>query len=411
MIRACSADHSPALLFGEALCHFATFITFNSSSDTIFATGILIYLCIQMQKPFKKRPAAKASTYLARALPIFSPRECRWCHDGDHSDWDCSICSKGDKSRRSNPLLCERCQDWDDLVHAVCCKDAEYADLDPIAFRDHHLDVEVDEHAASSLRKRLSFHRNSRSLTYRPLSFLSRKCIVCRFVVDTLAEHHIQGNEVQVAIWRPFPRAVTRPRRYKPQGAAVACEDELCILPLCLSTPCPKGGKARYEHLALEMRLVYRDNGRGLQGVIPWDTRFFDADMLITWLKDCREHHGDQCNAITASAELPPLFRVIDTTLNCLIQPKHPITYAALSYQWRTATAFEDRDLMLSQDSAAELELPSSLKATRLPEVIVDAMQTCRDIGQRYLWVDRLCVVQDDDVLNQPQFEAMDVRY
>ena len=33
----------------------------------------------------------------------------------------------------------------------------------------------------------------------------------------------------------------------------------------------------------------------------------------------------------------------------------------------------------------------------KIPQVIKDAMQFVRNIGERYLWVDSLCIVQDDE--------------
>ncbi|TGJ84904.1 hypothetical protein E0Z10_g3880 [Xylaria hypoxylon] len=44
-------------------------------------------------------------------------------------------------------------------------------------------------------------------------------------------------------------------------------------------------------------------------------------------------------------------------------------------------------------------------------EVVADAIHLCVEIGQRYLWVDRFCIVQDDLELKAEQIEAMGVIY
>jgi Heterokaryon incompatibility protein (HET) len=52
------------------------------------------------------------------------------------------------------------------------------------------------------------------------------------------------------------------------------------------------------------------------------------------------------------------------------------------------------------RDNVEKLEEPGALKLPefydKIPWTIQDAIQTVRDIGLRYLWVDSLCIVQDD---------------
>ena len=42
-----------------------------------------------------------------------------------------------------------------------------------------------------------------------------------------------------------------------------------------------------------------------------------------------------------------------------------------------------------------------------IPRIISDAIQLVKDVGQRYLWVDSLCIVQDDDDDKQQQLPSM----
>ncbi|KAF6816028.1 hypothetical protein CPLU01_13987 [Colletotrichum plurivorum] len=57
------------------------------------------------------------------------------------------------------------------------------------------------------------------------------------------------------------------------------------------------------------------------------------------------------------------------------------------------------------------MEKPGGLDRDTLPEVIVDAIQLCAELGQRYLWIDRLCIVQDDMDTKGEQLDAMGVIY
>ncbi|PVH99923.1 HET-domain-containing protein [Periconia macrospinosa] len=74
--------------------------------------------------------------------------------------------------------------------------------------------------------------------------------------------------------------------------------------------------------------------------------------------------------------------------------------YAALSYCWGsgvqqlTTTTSNFRNHMLG--------LPNSL-----PQTILDAVEVCRKIGIRYLWVDALCIIQDNESDKSDQIANM----
>ncbi|KZL73950.1 HET domain-containing protein [Colletotrichum tofieldiae] len=55
---------------------------------------------------------------------------------------------------------------------------------------------------------------------------------------------------------------------------------------------------------------------------------------------------------------------------------------------------------------------PSRLPVTTaLPEVVLDAMQLCRDINERYLWVDCLCIMEDNEEVKMLQINGMNAIY
>lgn len=85
--------------------------------------------------------------------------------------------------------------------------------------------------------------------------------------------------------------------------------------------------------------------------------------------------------------------RVIDTADNCLTMIPWSGTYLSLSYVW---PQFDT--LRLLQSNSTELHRNGALTSLqhRLPKVIRDAMSVVRDVGERYLWVDALCITQDD---------------
>ncbi|KAF2036394.1 hypothetical protein EK21DRAFT_47841, partial [Setomelanomma holmii] len=73
--------------------------------------------------------------------------------------------------------------------------------------------------------------------------------------------------------------------------------------------------------------------------------------------------------------------------------------YVALSYVWGGAIPFKLRrsDITFSPDAERVFQnLSAHLDRRELPQTIKDAMFVVQAIGGKYLWVDCLCIVQDD---------------
>lgn len=100
--------------------------------------------------------------------------------------------------------------------------------------------------------------------------------------------------------------------------------------------------------------------------------------------------------------------RVIDTADNCLTMIPWSGTYLSLSYVW---PRFDT--LRLLQSNSTELHRNGALTSLqhRLPKVIRDAMSVVHDVGERYLWVDALCITQDDPSEKSQLINAMDKVY
>ncbi|PSN62948.1 hypothetical protein BS50DRAFT_455258, partial [Corynespora cassiicola Philippines] len=78
--------------------------------------------------------------------------------------------------------------------------------------------------------------------------------------------------------------------------------------------------------------------------------------------------------------------------------------YLALSYVWGSA-----KTIQTTKTNIGALEKQNSLimHAGSLPRTIRDAMTFVKRLGQRYLWVDSLCIVQDDGVEKHSQIAMM----
>jgi hypothetical protein len=107
-------------------------------------------------------------------------------------------------------------------------------------------------------------------------------------------------------------------------------------------------------------------------------------------------------------ADLLPSLYFIDVRDNCLKALRKPERYVALSYVWGKSNC-----LRTVKDNLGERLKPGSLQNTDapLPAVIADAITLTRDIQERYLWVDSLCIVQDDDESKQKAIDKMNIVY
>ncbi|KAK0664608.1 heterokaryon incompatibility protein-domain-containing protein [Cercophora samala] len=98
--------------------------------------------------------------------------------------------------------------------------------------------------------------------------------------------------------------------------------------------------------------------------------------LVRGWLDDCKEKHGNACRSRTSDDVVERGFRVIDCEADppkVEVQP-WGVPYAALSYVWGTSSADQ----------------------VEWPKTVLDAVSATKDIGLRYLWVDRLCINQAD---------------
>ncbi|PLB39993.1 HET domain-containing protein [Aspergillus candidus] len=114
-------------------------------------------------------------------------------------------------------------------------------------------------------------------------------------------------------------------------------------------------------------------------------------DKVSRWLEQCRLKKRYMCRQEILDPQ-PPGFRLIDTLKKCVLRAPPRCQYAALSYVWGGGSG---PDLEATADNIATLEQEGSLLQS-LPQTIEDAIIACAKLGVRYLWVDRLCILQDE---------------
>lgn len=121
-----------------------------------------------------------------------------------------------------------------------------------------------------------------------------------------------------------------------------------------------------------------------------------DLAVCREWLRDCESNHLEDCVSpglgLEVIAQLPAEMRVIDVVEGCIIPAPSNCRYVALSYVWGQV-----QTLSLRSETVKNLENPGALWEHRstIPKTISDAIQVTQRLGERYLWIDSLCIIQD----------------
>lgn len=140
--------------------------------------------------------------------------------------------------------------------------------------------------------------------------------------------------------------------------------------------------------------------------------RQVDFELLKNWLRCCQEWHRDSCDKPIfeiKEVKMPPYFKVIDVYKQCIVDVPPHSRYLALSYVWGSV-----KPLSAITSNILDLQQPGSLIAysNNIPTTIKDAIDLVTRLGERYLWVDSLCIVQDDDPdTKQAMISVMDFVY
>ncbi|KAF5633851.1 heterokaryon incompatibility (HET) domain protein [Fusarium tjaetaba] len=158
----------------------------------------------------------------------------------------------------------------------------------------------------------------------------------------------------------------------------------------------------------------------GIQSVHP---KYADCQRIKTWLETCREKHRS-CNEqqLLSSHGLNghsrSCLRLIDVESRLIVQTLHCVPFITLSYVWGDAASrtFEEKALgsesyHVSDDVSPMDSQPIALLEGRLPQTFEDAIGFTKRLGERYIWIDALCIPQDEPDIKAQQISQMDQIY
>lgn len=268
-----------------------------------------------------------------------------------------------------------------------------------------------------------------------PLSHMKRMatipgCPMCRLLLSTFrsstgeissVDKPLFGEDTVVRVWwdtwatlmrscvkdgKPAAQQLGNSRRfYTELTTSLLCEGEKAYR--------LEGSITSKEYVRFGFQLINVDrhdrrefgsfgNGRLLGAVA-------DPVRLKSWMNLCLCEHGAACGHPDLRSPYHPGFKVIDVQARHLVEAPPPhVAYAALSYVWGTSKQLLNeeatRDRLVRPDGLADFHRD-------IPLTIKDAMILCERMGLRFLWVDALCIRQDDQQDKVIQIANMDAVY
>lgn len=164
-----------------------------------------------------------------------------------------------------------------------------------------------------------------------------------------------------------------------------------------------KDGSGEESH---EQSLIWESTNLSRKKLVnsSW-VRTVDIDYALVsyWLRRCNEYH-EGCHVMQSQGRRDIRIRLIDVVDQCIVHGSVANRYFALSYVWGGVER-----LKATKENIVELEKKNSLRmrSASIPRSVLDAMVFVARLNQRYLWVDSLCIIQDDRAEKHDQISLM----
>jgi hypothetical protein len=362
----------------------------------------------------------------------------------------CGICLK---ILPINPQLCDACQIWNDATHVFQC----LRDLEEFAIRYSFSLSNILSRAscimcqviASSILEKFQNpdQSNFNALLRTEITIYGPYCfgegslrVLDPLFFESIGEHKIEENDLRLEnihkgnsahaskrtdepVLAVLYIVATTPHGHDLQGQTLQvdaftagireanCRQQLFQGDPSIRVSEPAGIPGRKPPvLGLQLKLHYRHSMAELFQVERWENSHFDSKLIKTWTDTCEKYHGPRCK-VENTMNLPSQFRVVDSYHRCVIElPSFPPPrFVALSYTWSSLS--DSPDIKLERRNLESLKQAGSLEEQNVPALISDAMKLCREIGERYIWIDKFCIIQDDSISKHAQIQAMDQIY
>ncbi|KAK3689421.1 heterokaryon incompatibility protein-domain-containing protein [Podospora appendiculata] len=247
-------------------------------------------------------------------------------------------------------------------------------------------------------------------------------CQLCHLAWQAVCRYSgtkVDGNTNLLLTWEvdgrqstPSDRVINRTRRIRLSWREKTGKIEMVYLVFVARTAAGRSSSDAYAGQAKDTHFL----GRGLG-----NSKERQA-LMKSWIDLCVEKHGPNCqNKHGTRSEFKKLIDgtyfgvidVIDMQLKQLPMVNgKPEKYVALSYVWGKRPVDEKPYTTMRTNVMLRIQHGGLEKAwDRLPRTIQDAILLISRLGERYVWIDSLCIVQDSNSSWELNAKAMHLVY
>lgn len=130
-----------------------------------------------------------------------------------------------------------------------------------------------------------------------------------------------------------------------------------------------------------------------------------DFGRIKGWLRHCDKQHMF-CATSSSSSQPTRHFFLVDVSQKRIVRAPERCRYLTLSYVWGDSS-----QLQLSDDNFNIFTQKNSLEEKYLSPTIRDAMIVTSNLGENFIWIDALCIIQDSVAVRQQTILDMDRIY
>jgi hypothetical protein len=129
-------------------------------------------------------------------------------------------------------------------------------------------------------------------------------------------------------------------------------------------------------------------------------------DLIKDWIKECGYNHQDDVSTVAPRYKHPVEIILVDVLDQKLVRASSSWRFLTISYVWGK-TALDTT----TTANRRTREQQGALSKVKPPQLILDAMLLVSQLGERFLWIDCLCIEQDNLSQKHSQISQMDVIY